>query len=315
MIGERYSVLLLEEPWVVHERPEPCAEAMRSYYRSVRAANGQPATAAAASIWSDCQLESSTYGFSPGLYSGAVSAIATDRDTRVVGFVGHSFAAQRLAYLSDSLGGAFLQWAVLIRPFPVGVGLHQLIDARATLTEAAVGNPAPLHESVTVPGRSVPVSEFDYWSALAGLGYVSEADWPQALGAVVGGDDLSLVGGLSDQLWMRYGVDDLSPGMLAQWQEVCATDPDFVWHQESGVASALNALYAPCAHAEFEGENYLDWSKRICVTTSERDLVTPAELVRDAFARAQIVEVEERSHGSLQGLDECLARVGASVAG
>lgn len=60
--------------------------------------------------------------------------------------------------------------------------------------------------SVEIDDRSFPVDEFDYASAEVALGYLSGDQLKVAESALHEQDSPTLVGELSDSLWMRYGL-------------------------------------------------------------------------------------------------------------
>ncbi|MFD2025239.1 hypothetical protein [Promicromonospora aerolata] len=317
--GDARGVLItLEEPWVTAEVAPDCKASAESYYRAARDGDVGGVRGHADEVAEDC---AAWFGFTPDLYARAVLQILEDNNFTLTGFVGHSFASVRYAYLVS--WGVDVPWAVVTRPFPYGAGLDELNAERASVLAGADRVDKVLRNETAeqVDGRSVPVAPFDYWSAAVELDQLADDELDSALSGIAGTDSAAFAGGLSDELWGRYGVDSLSPGMLAQWQEVCrAGGSPGKAPAASGVEFVLWSLVATCDRADQSftapdtGQSAAGWKQaweiaqhRLCVTSSDTDSVTPGSLIHKYFSHANIIEVPAASHASTEGFDACMA--------
>ena len=325
----RFNLLFVEEPWVVQELPKGCDTALSGFYRQLRAAGditGSARTMAAACQISQPPGQTSPgrvahrpWGFDDNLYAGAVWSITRRHALALQGFIGHSWGSIRLSYLRSGAPTASsgmappswpdLSWTVLIRPMPVNVKAPELIDERAKLTPAPVGR----FTDSTVDTRSLPVTRFDQLSAIVALGYVDDAYLAQHAGPIRRGTEPAEIAPLSDGLWHRFGVDSISPAMLAQWQETCAvlgpaTTPGVI----EVVGDLLAAAFAPC-QADLDSARATRLAaSRSCVVVSNADTVIPRVLgPPSSTGRSEVVESKVAQHGSLDGLDQCLRAVAA----
>ncbi|QXJ20301.1 hypothetical protein AGRA3207_000990 [Actinomadura graeca] len=212
-LGERYNLLVLEEPWVTQETDPGCAAALSGYYRAARSAP-RDVRAAGEEMARRCGLAGGApmWGFDARTFQQVVTGVTQSRGLRLRGFIGHSWGAIRLAHLRTTV----VDWAVLVRPFPVGVGGPALIRERARLL-AGDSAGVPWRPATTLPERSLPVTVFDEASAVVAAG---DAEAGRTAGILK--RDPGQVARLSDDLWKRYGVGSLSPANLAKFQEVCA---------------------------------------------------------------------------------------------
>lgn len=305
-IASRYNILAIEEPWVTQPVTEPCAARLSAYYTALHSSSVTAAESEGSRVPADCGVASGTgrWGYTPASYTSVVRAIEKHDQIRVRGFVGHSWGAVRMTYLDRSL-----DFAALVRPFPVGVSADRLTDARSQLTAtipAAAAQAAPAQ----VQGRSLPITVFDRLSAVVGLGYVDDAHLEESRAEVSAGHDTPLTGSLSDQLWKRYGVSSVSPALLAQLDEMCPVAGTLPGAPET-ISSAHDVLAAqliPCRSVPQRAVTARTAAKT-CVVSSRFDSVVPDALVRSAFTRenVMIMESTEHSHGSFDGLDRCLA--------
>ena len=315
-LAGRYNLLFVEEPWVTRAPPAGCQDALGAFYRAVRGAQGT-AAARGAAVARRCSVgaEPRRWGFDPVTFGPVVAAIERREGVAVSGFVGLSFASVRWSYLAARP----LDWSVLLRPFPLGARGRELVAARAQATAAltdaiASGRPAPGAAAASGgPTRSLPVTRFDRLSALIGLAYLDRAELDRLAPGVVSGSDRATIGELSDQLWLRYGEDHISPAYLAYLDEVCAAAGSWpaprsrVWT----VADVLAAAHLPC-RAVASRPLSRSATGRLCLVTSPADAVTPEALTRRSFpASVAWVRSADRSHSSFDGLDACLKRVGA----
>lgn len=314
-LGSEYHLLVVEEPWVTAEIPEECTAESSNYYRSLR--EDLVISPANAHDWgAACSAANIRLGFTAESYAATLEAIVAKHNLDPVGFLGHSFASARLAYLTDTSVGKSLQWAVISRPFPVGTSIDELIESRAAAVKDYLGEFAFEHDPDEIDTRSLAVTDFDYWSALIGLGYVHDDNLLLAINALSSGTDPATVGALSDQLWMRYGIDSISPGMVAQMQEVCsATLPsesstESIPRIDDGPEGILTAQMLPCTSFGASTDNLgFQENLPICVAISNQDLVAPADLANKYFQPYEIVETASRSHGSSDGWEECQQKI------
>mgnify|MGYP001949671550 FL=1 len=304
LLGGEYNVLALEEPWVTAPVPDSCATALTAFYLALR--QGAEYLDPARVLTRECDLAGDSFGFTASGYRAAVAAILERHRLTLAGFLAHSFGSVRLAYLSGSELAP--RWAIITRPYPVGVDPGELTAARVEVLRRHVGEPSvDPAVAVEVADRSLPVTAFDVVSAVIGTGYVTDEELADVVDHLTTASDPALIGRLSDQLWMRYGVDSLSPGMLAYWSEVCRatgagqvpptldlTDP----------ATVMAAAFAPCTGRP-ERLSVDTRATEVCVTASVNDSVTPGALIERYLVGATVVAVSPRSHGDLSGLDRC----------
>jgi hypothetical protein len=307
-----HNLLVLEEPWVLNHTPTGCDEALSAAYLAVR---GGSAAAAGRTLRERCRLDEGglAWGFDASTYRGLVAAIATREQLTVQGFVGHSWASVRLAYL----GPGAVSWAVLSRPFPVGVAADNVIAARAALIEATFLGGAPYQADIAVGGRSLPVSAFDVASAKVALFFRGDEDIRRTVSQWREVVDPTLAGNLSDEFWMRYGQASVSPAMLAHVQETCRTvgplgEPADAF-DSSTVTGVLSAAFRLCGPRGPRLPLALDLAgTRTCLVSSAGDTVTPDALVRRFAATAgleSIVESLATSHSTMDGVTTCLGQV------
>lgn len=308
------ALLAIEEPWVTAEVSEECTDSLSEVYDTVRTMNAVKSSRAAELLRVRCELaEGARFGFSPAIYANVVEQIVGRHRLELEAFVGSSFASMRLAYL----GARDIEFgrAILLNPFPWGADVDEINSHRAQMLRSMSGAEVVLDrsdEGGEIAGRSVPVSEFDFASAVVEFGYVPEGRRSVAAREFAGGESLKNVGAFSDELWQRFGVNSLSPGMLALWSEGChATGESSIEPKAVGerIDFILWALAAPC-----DGERVrvlrqgmsvaaqADAWKRAqvdtCVVSAKSDSVTPASLVSKYFPHAHVVETDTASHAS-----------------
>jgi hypothetical protein len=306
-LSRRYNILVVEEPWVTEMVPADCRAALTAYYLSLRSST-DTISRKGTEMAQRCELSNTPWrwGFDSVSYAKLVRAISQRHGLKVKGFVGHSWGSVRLAYLDRSA----LDWAILVRPFPVGVSAPALLKERARML-ADVSSNLQLVKPTVIRGRSLPVIPFDQLSAMIGLAYVDDTFFENMSGRILDGTDMERIGRLSDRLWGRYGRDSISPGMLALFQEVCAIVGP-TWEdirQINSVRDIFLARHAPCRAVPI-GQLSPVVIRSMCVVTSRRDAVAPDRLVRLAYESAsekiKFVESKERSHSSFDGLEHCL---------
>lgn len=335
-LNERFNVLVLEEPWVTTGGPPhppgeaaPCDPAVEGFYRGLRDSS-ENLMRRGRELADGCELEDHDWGFGIREYPQLVERILERHALTLEGFVGHSWGSVRLRYLHElSLRGMSLDFAALVRPFPVGVSAKRLVDARAEAIDSTAPGALRAVESTERELRSVPVTYFDQLSAVAALGYSDGREFEARADDVFSGDDPELIGRLSDDYWQRYDVHAMSHGMLARWQEVCQTVegavPSFR-EPPTSVRDVLAAEFAPCAQMSAVSLPQMaagDWSTTSreppprpanCIVTAPHDTVVPQHLVHTAHSflpREDVtwVESDVRAHRSLDGLTECLSRI------
>lgn len=316
-LSEQHSLLFLEEPWVTRELDDACRRALRSFYEALRSAPPS-APLPAEQIVHDCRLGTgqSVWGFSPRDYQAVLGAIEQAEGIDIVGFVGLSFGSARWSYLE---GDTKLEWATLVRPFPVGVSGTEIVARRAEMIEAIVEREAKNLGPATAPppttrARSLPVTDFDRASARVALGYLDPVESAELAPGVLNGQDTEAIGSLSDDLWQRYGETDLSPAYLAYLDEVCTIAQD--WPAEldavDTVVDVLTAAHLPCQYVPYSSaapRSDATPPRRTCLVLSPNDPVSPVaplDLIENGVA---VVEARSADHGSVEGLDECLRRV------
>ncbi|MFC4854445.1 hypothetical protein [Actinophytocola glycyrrhizae] len=308
-IGRRYNVIAIEEPWVTEPQSPECRQAQATYYAAVRAVSATLVDAATGMV-ERCGLadNSQRWGFDASTYHSLVKAISARHQLAVTGFIGHSWGSVRLSYLD----AATLDWAILVRPFPTGTDRNSLIAARAEAMAGLVADMQPI-DAAGVPGRSLPVTAFDHYSAVVDLGYLGSKSFDDTSQGVLDGTDLAQIGRLSDSLWKRFGRESLSPGALAQLQETCANIGGVpgVVDDIGSVADVLTAMQVPC-QAIPVAQAAPEFATSTCIVASQLDTVTPVDLVRStwgsAAAELHFVESAQRSHSSFDGLEKCLAK-------
>jgi hypothetical protein len=304
-----FNLLLLEEPWVTAPVSDSCRAAMTAFYHSVRMSKDVGSSGAA--IHSSCNLAGGKWGFTPASYRQAIDAVVRREGLKLHGFMGHSWGGVRLSYLQDTQ----LALVALIRPYPIGAPVNQLLDAR--VEKITKGDVVPMLELPQVVGaRSLPVSPFDLASAKVAFGYVEDASLAEYKQLFVT-QGPETVGQLSDSLWGRYGVDSLALGLLGELEEICNVTGGLAgedYPSTNTVRGVLTARFAPCAGLGRGGQGGVTFrsiaADSMCVVTSRNDSITPDHLIQKYLpsnARTSWIQVEAKSHSSFDGLAECLS--------
>lgn len=284
-------VLLLEEPWVGRTVPESCAGALTEFVSQLRT---DLTTSGDATVLDECTLPIEDAGWTAERYREALGGALAHEEARMVGFVGLSFGAVRSTYLREDTD----VWKVLVRPAAApGSDAADVLAARTRSIERALREActpcgasgsldAYLTEVVrdldarplTVEQRSVPVTGFDYLSALVVSGLQSE---PEQLSELLEEPraHAGTVGQLSDALWSRYGTDAIGPGYLAYLNEVCPAYQAWAGPGSTTLIDALvHAAHAPCSQNQVD--HLVPSAAADCVVTAEEDVVAPPELAR-----------------------------------
>lgn len=302
-LGSAYNWIVVEEPWVTATLDDRCAAALSAYYGTLSTARGS-AAATAWQVRGKCGLESPTgrWGFDPRGYDEIVHGIAGKHRLTINGFVGHSFGAARLGYLS----GTELRWAILSKPFPVGASADEIVAARAVAVKSAT-------DVGKEPATDSGISAFDLASAQVGLGHLTGDVYQEQRTAVLERHDRTAARRLSDNLWFRYGENSIAPALLAQFEEICPlTGPVTGDRYAADVEGVLRAAFLPCA-ANRPSPPPPAAVGKVCVITSNADTVAPARLSRKYLAlrypTASFVDLDRSPHTSDDGLAQCHTRV------
>ena len=242
-----------------------------------------------------------------------MQGIEEAESTVVEGFVGYSFGSTRLAYMGERQ----LDWAVLVRPFPVGASGIELINSRTEQVSNIFEGSAPVSESPFEPedaSGSIPVNDFDYISAEIALGYLSSEEIDQYAPVLSGRADDNLARRLSDSFWLRYGENSISPAYLSYISEVCevAQGWDTGGSSLSGHEAIITRIHEPCVEIGREYNEYRIEANDICIVVSENDPLASKDLVKSSLSYIpddKWMESNEVSHRSSDGTLECLDRV------
>jgi hypothetical protein len=319
-IFERYNVLAIDEPWSTSKLAPECRKTLSEFWDAIHLSPTGPAIPAAAAVRKNCRLEEGRWGFTPTSYQQVVEAIGAKEELSYHGFIGQSFGSVRLSYLQDSPVRASLDWAVLGRPFPVGVQGPALISHRAAAVSAMVKKQSTAKPNVQPPLRDTGgVSRFDALSASVEIGYLPADQQTQAVADLNAGNR-DVIARLSDQFWQRYGDDDISPAYLAQLDELCGAVAAEPANSYSGPADVLAAQLLPCRSAATAGPAKLSIGRvPLCVASAAADSVTPQALTRTALEKASTrmtwVELKDPSHTGDNGIAPCLSHLGLDRAG
>jgi hypothetical protein len=307
---DSFNLLFIEEPWVTSDVSTGCRQAASAYYRTVRA--GTDLAAAAGKLFRDCRIGAGQWGFEPTAFAEVVAAVAAKESLVLDGFIGHSFGSARYSYLGSGPAAHQLKWAILARPFPIGVDAGTFVGDRARLTRELFGNNVDAGRASSATARSLEVSAFDELSALVGLAYTAPGDEEQARLAVTRDHNAETIGRFSDNLWFRYGTDSISPAYLAQVDEVCAAMKSP--HELESVAGnnslsgVIASLMLPCGPSASRGATLPSTS--ICVITSKLDPVVAGDTALAMFhgyAGSMIsYNSTHAAHNSRDGLGYCV---------
>jgi hypothetical protein len=313
----KYNVLAVEEPWALHKPATECRSAASAFYVAARTL-GPEAQSPADRFAKACEIGASPtpkWGFGAASYRALVDAIHDREDLQYVGFVGQSFGSVRLSYLTSAKGAHSLKWAALSHPFPVGASADDLVTARAAATESLFSSLVRKKGALSHPrehSRNLPITEFDRLSAMAGLGYVDSHDQERAARDIASRTRPATVAQFSDEMWQRYGSDEIAPVYLAQMDEVCSALKASDLSPAANLRGILSMWLMPCAaKAGSYAEPMRLGDTKTCVVTAVGDPVTPYDLVRKTLGRSGVhmrwVKDEHSSHSSTRKLDECLS--------
>ncbi|GAA4970496.1 hypothetical protein [Kineococcus glutinatus] len=323
-------LLFLEEPWVTQEVTGNCAESLRLFYRGLHDATSLPASKVAEA----CRLqERGKWGWSPSNYRGVVEAILEKEKLDLVGVVGASFGAPRVRALMETLN---VEWAIFNSPAPYGLDGDEYVDSRAAAAvqvaqEACHECKEPngverLIDSTQVALRESPIeletrtpllTSTDVAAATIGSAYLSKGDRAEFISELArfGPKGADLVAEISDSTLLRFGAEDMSPAILAYFDEVCRSYAPWesVDGRDDSVAGTLGRLHAPCRSVTTTGPHSTQQRGEVVVPTcliySESDGVTPPQFVmpwRHSLGSEGTVLLESESgHASLDMTLRC----------
>jgi hypothetical protein len=309
-VFERYNVLAFDEPWSTATVDTPCRQALATFMAALSATPAGTATRQAATVRSTCHVQDGgRWGFTPSAYRMVVEAARTKENLAYSGFIGQSFGSARLAYLESGSARMPFTWAVLSRPYPVGADGSTLLARRAAAADALMVRGKHAKATVQAPtSGATTVSPFDKLSAEAELGYLATDAQAQAAADITAGNP-DVIQRLSDQLWQRYGDDNVSPAYLAQLDELCSTAKVKALTAYRSPADILAARLLPCDPAAAGTMPRLTLgSIPLCVAAADADTVAPASLVRTELAKASTtatwVNLTDASHTGSNGIGQ-----------
>jgi hypothetical protein len=302
------NLLFVQEPWTGAAHDVACDSALSAFYVALH--SGGQATQLGQAVTDSCALGHDRYGFTPSGYESAVVAILDAQHLNLDGFVGSSYASERLGYLRDPAP----KWAILLRPYPLAATGQAIARSRAAAIQRFTTQlKLPLRTisgAQSIPGRSVTVTPFDQQAALAELAYVPSAQRARLARAAMLGRPADAIGRLSDAYWTRYGTNSISLALLAVLDEAC-TNTSWAARYESRLEALIAAPYQVCRE-QSQPPIRRPVNGRVCVVTAPSDLVIPGTLDTDAllgFTPAFRLASGNSDHGSLDGLDRCLKRL------
>ncbi|MGX6605136.1 hypothetical protein ACWKSP_23820 [Micromonosporaceae bacterium Da 78-11] len=305
------NVLTVEEPWVTRDPTAGCSAAMTAFDHAARDNDARAATVAGQGLTGACAIAQGGWGFDQRSYRAVLTAVRDRERIDYHGFVGESFGSVRLGYLADSPIADDLDWAVLHHPFPVGTSFDRLVADRAVAVHDLVRRLAP-PSSGSAPGPDK--DDFDAASALVELGYLTAAEQPRVARDVLSGRHPDTVAYLADQLWQRNADGQVSPGLLAEVQEICGAvhDTGSAAVRSAVVERVLAASFLPCGANTGIGAPQLG-NTPVCIATVADDTVTPPPTILEALgavsSRATWVREAAGGHRSTSGLTTCLQQL------
>ena len=306
--ANHYDLIVVEEPWVTSDINDGCATALTQFYMSFRPDASEfrqrisnVRLLEAAEIVKACKLNSRVWGLDQESYVRILDAIEAKHDSNVVGFIGSSFGSVRWAYA----GPERFDFTILIRPFPIGVGIDRLLQVRSDVilehTEEVLQEMTPVDPP---EGRSLSIDIADIVAARI----VAAGNGTSISSAVE-------VGKLSDGMWQRYNHNSISPALLAYWQEVCShigSSNGGRWNGSvEDVLGYFKSFHRLCDGIPQRSLTVPFEVSNVCVVISKEDAVAPSKLARAVFESrgAAILISEESNHDSLDGFRECLDKI------
>ncbi len=303
VLADGKALLLLDEPWTTGTQDARCRTSSANFYAAVRRnwRSARPASFPRIS----CPWGKGQYGWSPSSYRRAVTAILAEHRFGVLDLAGLSFGAVRYAYIDD-----LVRSAVLVRPAAApGTSSAAVLDARvaeiwrALVTQCPTCSSSNVSDrvrrlldryagtSVNLPSRSVPLTDFDVASALVAVA-ISGRTGP-SLRWHASSVDLEAAGRLSDALWLRVGVGDVSPALTAYIDEYCQAYHGPV--QRGGFDAVRYILSAPTLCTGIEPPPDRSPPRAVaCLVVGKDDPSAPAALARTWSLRAAGARVTSR---------------------
>lgn len=334
--GSRRTLLFLEEPWSTTVLTPDCRTALSRTYVAWKAN-----TAVASDLASRCPGQ---WGWDAASYADAAAAVvdvvrADVPDAKVVGTVGISQGAERTSWLWERMHP---DWAVVVSPPPRTASATAFlerrtaavrdswidecpgcVDAAGVDTFVATARARWAASPQTIEGRSVPVDGTDAVAAIVAASYGPGAA-RRSLGSVLdepSPEAATQIGGLSDALLMRYGVEAMAAGQLAYYQELCPLYPG--WNEVNGKANEIGTFFArvhePCAQfaTATGGATPTDLPSppaTTCLASASDDGVTGQESTEEwaqvLGSKTIRVDVKSGQHGALDLVAACASALG-----
>jgi hypothetical protein len=289
VIAEGKTLILVEEPWVSGKADAGCRDSSARFYAWVRRNWRDLSTAETPAM--NCPWGQGVYGWSPQSYRAVIEAVTARERTSGLDMAAISFGAVRYTYIDDLVGHV-----TLVRPAAKpGTSSATVVAARSEQVWKALAARCPgcrpgtikrvaaetisnyAGKSAELADRSVPVTDFDVASSLVAAG-ISTADvdlrWESATATL----DVRKAAQLSDALWMRIGVESVSPALVAYTDEYCQAYP-------AGTASPAGdpirtILDAPNLCAGQRARPVLTTHPVDCLIAGAEDASAPAALAR-----------------------------------
>jgi hypothetical protein len=256
MLAGGKSLLLIEEPWVSGITDASCSTSSAQFYSWMRTNWRNLASTDIPQM--QCPWGQGRYGWNPTTYRKVVATVTAKENFTSLDMAALSFGAVRYSYIDD-----LVRTATLVRPAAApGTTNEFVLRARAdelwkSLVSRCKGCTAATTrrvanqlvdryrgKSTDLPGRSVPLTDFDIASALVasaiGNGKDLSLNWKVGVPHV----NQDAAAQLSDALWMRIGTEQVSPALVAYADEYCQAYPGGMQPNE-GVDPMRNILGAP----------------------------------------------------------------------
>lgn len=293
------NVVALEEPWVTVDYPDGCRAAAAQWYRALHEGSEADDEAFAES----CNLAAGGWGWTPASYRAAVKKALDVEDLTLRAFVGASFAAIRLSYLS-----APPPIVMLASPYAVGGTADDYLRSRAASTQAYCAVRAPstcrTYKATPTGSRSLAVTRFDLGAAWIASNYqVKPAEARLALRH--GGNNPELIGALSDAVTGRFGQTDVSPSTFAYFAELCPRFSHWTSAPSPGgpAGDFLRQWHVVCSQFEYEPVEIPPRNSfsHLCLVVSRHDGVVPIAVSQAAWGQraAKYLVFSGTAHGRI----------------
>lgn len=289
------TLIAVEEPWVLTKLRPECKAALAGFYRAVHDIE-VVSNSVTTELHSACELsEEGRWGWSTTTYRTVIDKILEVEGLKLTGVVGNSYGASRTAALWNQSN---VRWAILNSPSPRRISGTQYLRARGDGALKALRAGCPncsgkrderelvnqaaqrLETSpIRLTTRTPIVTSTDAVAAAVSFPYLRSEQRPVALAALrtpSSQRSARFLGALSDSLMLRYGDHDMSPGMLAYFQEVCAAYPSWNSSGQGRVEEFLRNLHAPCSTIAARNEPIEPAPAQVCLAQAQDDQVTPS---------------------------------------